>query len=338
MDLTEQAELHHLTRPDGARLAVYRREPSVPSEVTLVLAHGWSASAAVWDDVIRHLPADDRTRILTFDQRGHGASTPGHAPADMRVLADDLQAVLSAFSPDTPAIVAAHSMGAMAVLTGAATRGRTAAARLVGLLLVSASSGQMDLRLAGHPPLTRVVGSARTAIAQACTRAPRSTRYLRDLLAPSVAPRPTTDVAAAWFRAILEFDVAGHLTALRNIPVHLVTGAQDRIIPPVHTCRLAAELAHARVHVLEGATHRVPSEQPALLAMLLTDLVEAARGQRPTSPSATDTILRAATRLLFTKRGALGAGGRLPWNEHWLARRSATATRVGREEMIYTRQ
>ncbi|WP_240509184.1 hypothetical protein [Streptomyces agglomeratus] len=37
--------------------------------MTLILAHDWSASAAVWDDVIRHLPADDRMRVLTFDQR-----------------------------------------------------------------------------------------------------------------------------------------------------------------------------------------------------------------------------------------------------------------------------
>ncbi|WP_435058020.1 alpha/beta fold hydrolase [Streptomyces sp. bgisy060] len=338
MDLNKQAELLHLMRPDGARLAVYRREPSAPPEVTVVLAHGWSASAAVWDDVLRHLPADDRTRILTFDQRGHGASTPGRAHADMQVLADDLQAVLSTFSPDTPAIVVAHSMGAMAVLTSAATRGPTTDVQPAGLLLVSASSGQMDLSLAGHPPLARVVGSARTAIAEACTRAPRSTRYLRDLLVPSAVPRPTTDVAAAWFRAIMEFDVAGRLTALRDIPVHLVTGSQDRVIPPVHTCRLAAELAHARVHVLEGATHRVPSEQPALLAMLLTELVEGARRRRAASPSATDTILRAAAQMLNTKRGALGSGGRLPRNVHWLSRRTATTTRVSREEMIHTRQ
>ncbi|MEU3639990.1 alpha/beta fold hydrolase [Streptomyces albogriseolus] len=337
MDLNEPAELLHLKRPDGARLAVYRREPSAPPEVTVVLAHGWSASAAVWNDVLRHLPADDRMRVLTFDQRGHGASSPGHAPADMRVLAEDLQAVLSAFTPDTPAIVAAHSMGAMAALTSAATGGQTTGVQPASLLLVSASSGQLNLSLAGHSPLARVVGSARTAIAEVCTRAPRSTRFLRDLLVPSTAPRPTTDVAAAWFRAIMEFDVAGRLAPLRDVPVHLVTGAQDRVVPPVHTCRLAAEIAHARVHVLEGAAHRVPSEEPALLALLLSDLVQSSRRQRAVSPRAADTILRAAAQMLLTKRGAL-AVGRLPRNEHRLARRSATATRSGQEEMIGMRQ
>ncbi|MGC5263940.1 alpha/beta fold hydrolase [Streptomyces cyaneofuscatus] len=331
------AELLHLSRPDGARLAVCRREPRSTADVTLVLAHGWSASAAVWDDVIRHLPADDRVRLLTFDQRSHGASTQGRAPAGIGVLADDLEAVLSTFSADTPAIVAAHSMGTMSALESAARGARTTPARIAGLLLVSPSSGQIDLRLDGHPPLARAVGNARTVIAEACTRAPRSTRYLRDLLSPSAAPRPATDVAAAWFRAILDFDVAGRLAALESTPVHLVTGAQDRVIPPIHTCRLAAELAHARVHVAEGATHRVPSERPALLASLLMDLVQRSRDQHSPPPRDADGILRAAAQLLITLRGPRG-GGRLPRIETWPARRPGPPTRVGREALIDTRQ
>ncbi|MGW6145688.1 alpha/beta fold hydrolase, partial [Streptomyces sp. NPDC055140] len=88
--------------------------------MTLVLAHGWSASAAVWDEVLLHLRADHGVRLLAFDQRGHGASTHGSPSAGIGVLADDLEAVLSAFSADTPAIVAAHSMRSMSALESAA--------------------------------------------------------------------------------------------------------------------------------------------------------------------------------------------------------------------------
>lgn len=330
MDLPLAPESLHLARPDAARLAVYRREPSSTPDVTLVLVHGWSASAAVWDGVIRHLPADPHLRVLTFDQRGHGASIQGRTPAGIDVLADDLEAVLQAFASGTPAIVAAHSMGSMGALTAAARTARATPARIGGLLLVSASSGRIDLRLDGHPPLTRAMGTARTAIAEACTRAPRSTRYLRDLLSPSTAPRPPTDVAAAWFRAILDFDVAGSLAALEDTPVHLVTGAQDRVIPPVHTCRLAAELAHARIHVVEGATHRVPSEQPALLASLLMDLAGSARNRRAPAPREADGVLRTAAQLLSTLRGPRGIGGRLSRSEAQPPQQYRTRTRVGR--------
>ncbi|MFF7115653.1 hypothetical protein ACFY91_25540 [Streptomyces albogriseolus] len=75
-----------------------------------------------------------------------------------------------------------------------------------------------------------------------------------------------------------------------------------------------------------------------MLALLLSDLVQSSRRQRAVSARATDTILRAAAQMLLTKRGALGAVGRLPWNEHQLARRSATATRSGQEAVIGMRQ
>ncbi|WP_331732182.1 alpha/beta hydrolase (plasmid) [Streptomyces sp. NBC_00015] len=338
MHLTASEAPLSLNRPDGTRLAVYRREPNATPHVTLVLVHGWSASAAVWDDVIRRLPTDDRVRIITFDQRGHGASTQGRTPAGMGVLADDLEAVLRTFSRDAPAIVAAHSMGSMAALEYAARDARTTPVRIAGLLLASASNGQIDLRLAGHPPLTRAMGSARTAIAEACTRAPRSTRYLRDLLSPSASPRPATDVAAAWFRAILDFDVVGRLTALQETPVHLVTGALDRVIPPIHTCRLAAELAHARIHVAEGATHRIPSERPALLASLLMDLVERACAHQPTPSRDADGLLQTTAQLLFAKRSSLRRGRRLPQSEPAPDQRSGSPTRVRQEALIETRQ
>jgi pimeloyl-ACP methyl ester carboxylesterase len=328
----------HLARQDGTRLAAYRYDPHAAPDVTLVLVHGWSASARVWNDVIGHLPADGRLRVITYDQRGHGASTAGGTPADIAVLADDLEAVLRAFSSDTPAIVAGHSMGAMSVLSHVVRHPHTYAAQVAGLLLVSASSGQLDLRLDGHPPLTRTLGSARMAIAHACAHAPRSTQHLRDLLRPSAVPRPATDVAAAWYQAILRFDVAGCLATLEDTPVHLVTGALDRVIPPVHTCRLAAELPHARLHVAEGAAHRLPSERPALLASLLTELVDHARSHRLEQMRVAEGVLRTAAQLLFTRRRILARAERLAHVEPRPSRPLDTPIRKRGEALIETRQ
>ncbi|WP_240509185.1 hypothetical protein [Streptomyces agglomeratus] len=82
--------------------------------------------------------------------------------------------------------------------------------------------------------------------------------------------------------------------------------------------------------MVEGATHRVPSEQPALLASLLQDLVERTRAQQHAPSRDADGILLAAAHLLFTKRGTLGRSGRLTRIETWPARRAAPPTRVER--------
>lgn len=59
-------------------------------------------------------------------------------------------------------------------------------------------------------------------------------------------------------------------------------GSSGMISPS--TCRLAAELPHARIHVAEGAGHSLPGERPDLLANVLRDLVKGARAHRTTSP------------------------------------------------------
>ncbi|MFI9772222.1 hypothetical protein ACIHJG_35970 [Streptomyces sp. NPDC052415] len=63
--------------------------------------------------------------------------------------------------------------------------------------------------------------------------------------------------------------------------------------------------------MVEGATHRIPSEQPALLASLLQDLVERTRDQQRAPYRNAAGILRAAAHLLITKRGPLRRSGRL---------------------------
>ncbi|WP_327309666.1 alpha/beta fold hydrolase (plasmid) [Streptomyces sp. NBC_01298] len=269
-----------LSRPDGTDLAVYQRDPiEDTADVSVVFVHGWQASARVWNDVLSRTTLDGRLRVVTYDQRGHGASTHGRAPADISVLARDLAAVLRAHAADLPVVLAGHSMGAMTVMMHALLSAPVASPQVAGVLLASPSSGRLDLRRHDQPALTRALGSARSVIASACATAPRPVQYLRNTLRPSHEPRPPLDVAAAWYRAILSYDVSGSLDALANAPVHLVTGAQDRLIPPIHTCRLAAELPHARVHVAEGAGHGLPGERPDLVADLLRELVTGARTQ-----------------------------------------------------------
>ncbi|MFF3957411.1 hypothetical protein ACFYY1_29990 [Streptomyces sp. NPDC001890] len=74
------------------------------------------------------------------------------------------------------------------------------------------------------------------------------------------------------------------------------------------------------------------------MASLLMDLVERARDQHPAPPCGPDGIRRVAAQLLLIMRAARGFGGRLLRIETWPARRTGTATRVGREALIDTRQ
>src|SRR6185295_3643095 len=64
------------TTTDGVALD-YRVDGPADAADTLVMLHGWSQSRAMFDRALPLLSAS--TRVVTYDQRGHGASDkPDH--------------------------------------------------------------------------------------------------------------------------------------------------------------------------------------------------------------------------------------------------------------------
>jgi pimeloyl-ACP methyl ester carboxylesterase len=262
---TPHAELQ---RPDGARLALYVDGPSDP-DLVLVMAHGWQAAASVWNEHVRQLPRP-RTRIVRYDQRGHGNSTGGRALPSIPLLADDLKAVIAATAPGRlPVLLAGHSMGGMAVLALAAQHPHLIGDKVTAALLAATTSGGLDLAAPQHPPLKRLIGLTRHAMAAACIHAPLPAHRIRELVRPRPYPQPPIDIAAHWFKALMRHDVAEQIDALSRIPVHILVGDNDQTIPPIHALRLAAQIPTSQLHVIAGGGHRLPTQHPeAFLAAL----------------------------------------------------------------------
>ncbi len=96
---------------DGIQIAT---EP-VGAGASLVFAHGLSGHSSVIRLALA--PLLDRYRVVLFDQRGHGASTPVTEAAlyDTTRMADDMLAVLDAYGIER-AVVGGESMGAATAL------------------------------------------------------------------------------------------------------------------------------------------------------------------------------------------------------------------------------
>lgn len=160
---------HTVTAFDGAELNV--QEDGAPdAPVTLVLAHGWTLSTRSWRAQAESLVeggAGD-VRILRYDQRGHGRSTPGGewlsgVPAadaerfgpgpSVDQLGRDLAAVLDQLVPAGPVVLAGHSMGGMTVMALADQRPELfrPGGRVAGVLLTNTSSGGLSRLTLGFP-------------------------------------------------------------------------------------------------------------------------------------------------------------------------------------------
>lgn len=80
---------------------------------TLLLVHGYPDSHEIWLPLVSALAAD--YRILAYDVRGHGASQAPRRLRDYRLerLANDLEAVIRALSPQQPVHLVAHDWGSI---------------------------------------------------------------------------------------------------------------------------------------------------------------------------------------------------------------------------------
>ncbi|MEU4195147.1 alpha/beta hydrolase [Kribbella sp. NPDC026611] len=65
-----------------------------------------------------------------------------------------------------------------------------------------------------------------------------------------------------FLEAILQHDLGHALKVLDQIPVEIMHGTRDRLLPPRHANRIAAELPSARVWMYPGAGHMLMQERP----------------------------------------------------------------------------
>jgi pimeloyl-ACP methyl ester carboxylesterase len=239
-----------------------RRQGTGPS---LVFLHYWGGSGRTWAPVISALPERD---LLTLDFRGWGRSHTLPGPYDLRQLAADTRAVLSA-SGVSDFVLIGHSMGGkVAQLVAAAKPGG-----LRGIVLVAPAPArpaahvdpQYQEGLSHAYDLADSVASARDSVLTA-TRLPAALRA--QVVEDSLASTPAARVE--WpLRGIAE-DISAE-TQRVTVPALVVAGERDMVEPAeVLRANLLPYLDDAELAVVPGSGHLLPLEAPEALAALIT--------------------------------------------------------------------
>ncbi|MBX6388543.1 MAG: alpha/beta hydrolase [Frankia sp.] len=291
---------HTVRSDDGTVLAV--AEYGRPDGPTVVLAHGWTCTGDFWAPQIRALAGT--ARVLTYDQRGHGASAQPAAPwpagYSTVALAEDLRAVITGCVPAGERVVlVGHSMGGMtlvafahqfpdlverlvagAVIANSAVAGllagtrvvpvpdplRPAAARLTRRLISAPVPARARGRL-GHLTVRRMALTRQASAAQV--------EFCRQLI-DSCPPR----VRAGWGRVIADLDLRGSV-GLLTAPTTVISGLDDRLIHPDRSRALAAALPRlVELVELPGVGHMAPVEAPHVVTRAIADLVDRQLGER----------------------------------------------------------
>ncbi len=292
---------------DGVLLSVEEVGPR-DAPLTVVFVHGYTLSMASWAFQRRTLGAELATanghrpeaRLVFYDQRGHGASSRGAAArSTIEQLARDLAAVIEARVPSGPVVLVGHSMGGMTVMGLAARRPELFGSKVVGVALISTSSGNLAELTFGLPELLTRVRAAFFPVAAWTMRwrpalAERTRRLAGDLVSaitrslsfasPDVDPALTryldamiagtpVDVIAEFYPALAGLDETGSLEPLRRVPTLVLTGDADKMIPMAHSEMIVERLPDSEYVVVPEAGHMVLLEKPDEVTAALSTLL-----------------------------------------------------------------
>ena len=303
------AERSQLTLADGVRLHVETSGPR-DAPVTVVLLHGWCLDRRTWHHQVTALRAmKPRPRVIAYDARGHGHSSPTRLrSATLAQLGDDLSAVLSRYAPTGPVVLAGHSMGGMTIMEYAYARPDEFSDRVAGLLFVSTTAeGHRHTRYGLPMPLTTVLRAGETIGAGLLARsgAWHPHRAVLPVLRPAVRWLLFGDghdeaalhvtmkgVSRASLRSIGGFRPSigaqqrlDTLAVLGDVPAAVLVGDRDRLTPPACAESIADALPGAGLTVCPGAGHMLMLERPdavsGALATVAQQAITAAAQRRP---------------------------------------------------------
>ena len=229
----------------------------------VIFLHAFPLGLAMWDEQASVRAGE--ARVIRFDARGFGGSSPSDGALTMDRIADDTAALLDHLGVEK-AVVAGCSMGGYAALAFA----RRHPGRLSGLVLVDTRAGAdtPEAREGRVATANRVLAEGALVVADAMV--PKllgaSTQRDRPDLAARVrevilgnAPRGIADALLGLGARADSTPTLGQI----RVPTLIVCGEEDVLTPPAESEAMAKAIAGSRLALIPKAGHLASWEQPA---------------------------------------------------------------------------
>lgn len=273
----------HTESKDGTKL--YAEVFGPEDGPTFVLAPGWTEQLRYFDPVTRIL-TERGFRVVAYDLRGQGKSgTPQSGDHVLERYGEDLDAVLDATCQGREdVIVAGHSMGGMSLVAWAGITKPSSKVKAAALM----NTGQQALVTESRVIPARVPLAVREAIGVkmilggTSAYLPVSNALLRGVSRYMAFGPDSTAAQLAFYEpmmwemapknrgaaglAIAKLDQLWALARL-DVPTLVIAGSDDRMTPPSHAHKMAAELPQVtEVVVLPRTGHMAPLERSSQVA------------------------------------------------------------------------
>ncbi len=265
-DGSSEGPEYHFVDVGGARIRYAKRGESGPN---VVLIHGFGGDLDNWLFNIDAL--GEQANVYALDLPGHGQSTKAIAEPSLQGMAKVVIGFMDALGIDT-AHLAGHSMGAaIAVKVSEMAKGR-----VLSLGLVAPAGLGSDIN--GDYITGFVKGTSRRDMKPVLELLFADTGLVSRQLIDDVLKFKRIDgvekalgtLGDALFGGAKQADSVAAAAKAAGVPVTVIFGKQDRIIPPAHADALKGA---ARIEIIDGAGHMPMMEAAKRVNELLTGTV-----------------------------------------------------------------
>ncbi len=234
----------------------------------VILAHGFPLNRSIWYPIIPNL--SPKARLVIPDLRGHGQSPVPDGIYSMRLMAEDLRALMDQLNIEK-AVLAGHSMGGYVSLAFA----RAYPNRLAGLALVATqAAADSPERRAGRE---KMVDEVRR----------KGIKAVAESMAPALTCRE--DLVGAVHKIIMGMNPKGVKNILKGmaerpnaqewlsgitVPAVVIAGTEDKLIPLERPKIMAQLLGRAWLVEVSGAGHLPMMEQPDAVSDAILQLIK----------------------------------------------------------------
>ncbi|PRD42759.1 acetoin dehydrogenase dihydrolipoyllysine-residue acetyltransferase subunit [Phyllobacterium phragmitis] len=241
--------------------------PAMP----VVLIHGFGADLNSWRPLLAGVQLD--SPVLAIDLPGHGGS-PRDIPESLGAIAEAVERTLEANQIGS-FILVGHSFGGAVAATLAAQSN----ADIRGLVLISPAGLGPEINGAFLEGFVRARSEA-SLMPWLKQLVADESQLTRPFVNATLAQSADEGLRAAQ-KAIIDsyfadgtqtFDIRPALASLR-LPVRVIFGAADRIIPATHTAGLPGEIA---VHIFAATRHMPQLERREQVLKIIQELARAA--------------------------------------------------------------
>ncbi len=230
---------------------------------TLLLIHGFPLNSNLWVPQLDDLA--NFVRVIAPDLRGHGQSDAIAGPYTVEMLADDCGDLLGHLNVATPFVVCGLSMGGYVAFEFF----RRYSEHVAGLILTATRAGADTAEGKANRDKMAEMAKRRGVTAVTETMLPK-------MLAPK--NYENDEELVEFLRGVMDSTsvegVMGALAAMRDrpdstatladidVPVLIIHGADDQIIPVAEAEAMAQAIPDARLVVIPNAGHLPNLEQP----------------------------------------------------------------------------